>query len=178
MCFYSFHVACGVPQSHRIVGGDPARINQLPWTAALVRGGINTIGRPYCGATLINSRYVVTASHCVDGMSARGISVRLNQENVYASPQIQSYGVSRIIMHPNYNRGTIDHDIALVQLSQPVQLTRNSPVVPACLPASSNINIDNFSAIAAGWGATSQVSTEFSFNCRLIMWLSRISNCD
>jgi len=33
-------------------------------------------------------------------MSANGISVRLNQENVYNSPGVQSYGVSRIIMHP------------------------------------------------------------------------------
>ena len=43
-----------------------------------------------------------------------------------------------------------------MQLSQPVRLDYNSPVVPACLPASNNFDISGYRAIAAGWGATAQ----------------------
>lgn len=61
---YFFRLACGVSRKdeQRIVGGRPAEAYDYPWMAGLLYKGAL-----YCGATLINDRYVVTAAHCVEG---------------------------------------------------------------------------------------------------------------
>ena len=54
---------CGLTNKHhRIVGGQETEVNQYPWMAQLLYSG-----RFYCGASLINTKYLLTASHCVKG---------------------------------------------------------------------------------------------------------------
>ncbi|MPC66686.1 Enteropeptidase [Portunus trituberculatus] len=53
---------CGVQQPEpRILGGTEAWMGAWPWVAAMVHA---PSGRPYCGASLINSRFLLTAGHC------------------------------------------------------------------------------------------------------------------
>lgn len=151
---------CGIAGERRIVNGEPAKINEYPWTAALLRKSwLGTVSKSaYCGGTLINDRYVVTASHCVDGMSARGIVVALHEEDFNSNTEteagVKRFDVEKIIMHPNYNRRNIDNDIALLKLATPVAL--DSVIVPVCLPANNNYTFEGVIATAAGWGATSE----------------------
>ncbi|XP_021962868.1 trypsin-1 [Folsomia candida] len=151
---------CGRPGERRIVGGEPAKINEYPWTVALLRKnwlGIVSI-TAFCGGTLINDRYVVTASHCVDGMNAGGIVVSLHEEDQFSTSETsagsQKLTVEKITKHPNYNRRNIDNDIALLKLATPVPL--GNVFVPACLPAGNNFTFEGENATAAGWGTTSE----------------------
>ncbi|TMW44576.1 hypothetical protein DOY81_010344 [Sarcophaga bullata] len=67
---------CGTPNVNRIVGGTQVRQNKYPWTAQLVKG--RHYPRLFCGGSLINDRYVLTASHCVHNNRDQ-ITVRLLQ---------------------------------------------------------------------------------------------------
>jgi trypsin len=53
--------------SFRVVGGQTVTIAEYPWQAAVVRtdGGGNAFQRQFCGGSLITSRIVLTAAHCV-----------------------------------------------------------------------------------------------------------------
>jgi len=49
------------------VGGRETLANQYPWTLGLMNHDSEL---PFCGASLINDRYALTAAHCVEELSA------------------------------------------------------------------------------------------------------------
>lgn len=53
---------CGrVKRRLRIVGGSVVEVNEYPWQAMLVLEGKT---EPFCGGTLVNPTWVMTAAHC------------------------------------------------------------------------------------------------------------------
>lgn len=69
----SIAIGCGIANKQkRIVGGQETEVNQYPWMALLTYSN-----RFYCGASLINDRYVMTAAHCVSGFNKDRIGVTL-----------------------------------------------------------------------------------------------------
>ncbi|KAK7081257.1 hypothetical protein SK128_014418 [Halocaridina rubra] len=137
----------------RIKQGENARPGEFPWLVSL---------RPakppqnhYCGGTLINKRYVLTAAHCVHRNSPEYLVVFAGKQDFTTDgsepPQILS--VKNIISHANYSKRYIN-DIALLELKQEAKWTKL--VKPICLPDREDKVDDGLSVTVAGWGLTDE----------------------
>uniref|UniRef100_A0A8C8SAT0 Peptidase S1 domain-containing protein n=1 Tax=Pelusios castaneus TaxID=367368 RepID=A0A8C8SAT0_9SAUR len=135
--------------SGRIVGGGDAPRSRWPWQVS-----IQLNGHHHCGGSLISSQWVVSAAHCFD-FSSLVSSYRVNlgeYQLSYPSPCRVSSLVSQIIIHPHYNGTRSAADIALMQLTDPVQYIDD--IRPICWPGSSDSFPDNLTCWVTGWGAT------------------------
>ena len=131
-----------------IVGGRTVdRPGKWPWQASL-----QSRNSHICGASLISSRWLVSAAHCV-GSSPSSYTIVLGLHD-FAGRQGQPkrYSVSRIISHPYYNgraRG-LPNDISLIYLSGNAQM--NNYVKAIALASSNEDFVGNSQCWITGWG--------------------------
>ena len=137
---------CGLRQT-RVVGGLDATPGQFPWQAGLVqpRGT-----RTFCGGSVINRRYVLTAAHCTVGSTASQIQVMLGDLRIGATDVgEQRYTVERITQHPQYRSVAGGWDFSLLKLSRDIIFTNT--ISPVCLPTAGQ-TYAGATAIASGYG--------------------------
>ncbi|XP_032363599.1 transmembrane protease serine 9, partial [Etheostoma spectabile] len=137
---------CGItPLNTRIIGGQTAPVGSWPWQVSLQSSGFH-----FCGGSLINNGWVLTAAHCFLRIPA-GLTVFLGIQSLQGpNPNGVSRTVTTVIKHPNYNLNTNDNDICLLQLSSPV--TFNDFIVPVCLAAPGSTFFSGVSSWVTGWG--------------------------
>ncbi|XP_059203993.1 trypsin-like [Centropristis striata] len=138
---------CGsAPLNTKIVGGDVAVAGAWPWQASLHR-----FGSHFCGGSLINNQWVLTAAHCFSSSSTSGFTVYLGRETQQQfNSNEESRSLSQVIRHPDYDSSTSDNDIALLQLSSPVSFTNY--IRPVCLPAEGSEFAAGTTCWVTGWG--------------------------
>ncbi len=60
--------------------------------------------------------------------------------------------VANLVIHSEYERKTIQNDIALIKLEKPVEFdTKNFRVIPVCVPTESE-SFQDKTSYATGWG--------------------------
>ena len=137
------------------------QINKYPWLVR-IEGYYGDRWGSMCGGTLVASKYVITAAHCVTirkGSSvakpADEIRTIIGDHNLFSSGEelIQPKTVNAIAItnHPSYN-GYIGggYDISIVELEEELDL---DIYTPACLAKSDDATtFDGKMATVAGWG--------------------------
>jgi secreted trypsin-like serine protease len=140
--------------SIKIVGGYEAQPGAWPWMVGLVYHGTPTVyDGQFCGGTLISSKWVLTAAHCVEGKSTSEFYALSGVHNLSADAGTQ-LGVKQIIQHPDYNSSTDNYDFALLEL------TTNAPQTPVGIYSGSpsagiSSTLTGETATVIGWGNTS-----------------------
>ncbi len=140
----------------RIIGGTTANPGDHPWAVALLRTSISTgFGAQFCGGTLIASRWVLTAAHCVENLSsASEIEVAIGINNLDNINNADRQTVSNIFIHPSYNTISLNNDIALLELATP---SNNAVLAIADNNFTDNIATAELMTII-GWGSVKATS--------------------
>ncbi|XP_053194959.1 transmembrane protease serine 9 [Scomber japonicus] len=138
---------CGrPPRNTRIVGGQAAPAGSWPWQVSLQRSAGH-----FCGGSLINKEWVLSAAHCFTSTSTSNLFVILGLERLQGSNKNSlSRKVSQIINHPDYNSATNDNDISLLKLSSSVEF--NDFIMPVCLAAPGSTFFSGVTSWVTGWG--------------------------
>ena len=141
----------------RIIGGTTVDAATVPWTVALLHSATaNGFDAQFCGGTLINPEWVLTAAHCVPATTPSAVNVAWGISDLNAITAGDRHALSQIIVHPQYNAAESTSDVALLRLTTPVPgaatLPLNtSPTFPALSAA-----LDTY-----GWGNISTTTTTY-----------------
>ncbi|KAJ1071115.1 hypothetical protein K5549_016043, partial [Capra hircus] len=155
---------CGIPKFSRnllarIINGRPAQKGTTPWIAMLSH--LN--GQPFCGGSLLGSKWIVTAAHCLhevpdaedvtlhdlDLLSPSAFKIIMGKlRRTQSDENEQSLSVKQVFFHPLYNPNTYENDVALLELSRGPVL--NDFVMPICLPQGPPE--EGAVVIVSGWG--------------------------
>ncbi|CAG9137310.1 unnamed protein product [Plutella xylostella] len=143
----------------RVVGGKPAKLGDFPWMALLgYRQRRSPEPRWLCGGSLITSKHVLTAAHCIHGREKDLYQVRLGEldlsrEDDGATPI--DIPIKKLIKHDEYSPTGFTNDIGVLLLERQVAFT--SLIKPICIPTDSELrarSFENYTPIIAGWGDT------------------------
>eukprot|EP00106_Octopus_bimaculoides_P014601 XP_014782043.1 PREDICTED: venom protease-like [Octopus bimaculoides] len=139
-----------IAPKRKIDGGSPAKECEFPSIVHLKIFDYPSDNRiSLCGGILIDSKHVLTATHCLVG-NVRKVKVNIGSNNKW-SPGSQSTTARRILKHSGYVHTPylIQNDIAILTLTKPV---RENRCVRYAQLAKYGERFGTRRCIAAGWG--------------------------
>jgi len=145
------------PPLPKVVGGHQAPQGAYPWMTALVMRGQTPVNGQFCGGALIHPQWVLSAAHCVEGMSASSLDVLVGGYDLRSSTDGTRVSVSQIVIHPRFStvKGALVNDFALLKLSQPLTGVPVLSLVDATSQVAPGTPVKGM-----GWGTTSEAGRQ------------------
>ncbi|KAL9895355.1 inactive CLIP domain-containing serine protease A3-like isoform 1-T1 [Glossina fuscipes fuscipes] len=143
-CNYGLEVCCQAgsyqcgrryppPPGSKQAGLGQANFGDYPWQVALL-----TTADIYIGSgALLTSQHVLTAAHKVHNIPEKSFKVRVGEWDAASTNEpvpAQDVSVSKVYVHPNFNKNNLQNDVAILKLVNPVSLVTKSTVGTVCLP--------------------------------------------
>lgn len=144
-----------------IIGGTEANISDVPWQVGLIyanpNAGPDLFDAQFCGGTVINARWVVTAAHCLfdrnDNLARpKDIKIIAGVDDLDVSRGTNEYRVNAIRVNPGYEGGI--NDIALIRISGRFDLS-DPGIAPVTLPLALDGDVVptlGTDVVVSGWG--------------------------
>lgn len=138
----------------RIVGGTVMIKGQLPYQGSLqVCRSINIYTERcghICGASLLGSKWGLTAAHCIDRVVPTSLRIRFGSLAMFEGGILCEIINSEV--HPQYDRYYYDYDYGLVELKQRISPT--AYIKPINLPRENYEVAAGTMCTVGGWGYT------------------------
>jgi secreted trypsin-like serine protease len=136
----------------RIVGGQQAGEGEFPWQVGLVLNGYPTSAGFFCGGSIIERDWVLTAAHCVEEMAETQLKIHAGA-NALSAQSATLAAVDGLIVHPRWDSRTMVNDVALIRLESPLTLRVGSIEIVDLASPGHGVNGGDL-LVVSGWGAT------------------------
>jgi secreted trypsin-like serine protease len=145
-----------------IIGGGPASPGEYPFMAAILNKGISgsDFDRQFCGGSLIDDEWVLTAAHCTEGIGASQLAVAVGR-TVLSSGVGERRDATAVVRHPQYNQPVaLANDAALLKVFPPI--TGIAPIRLTALADADRFEVPPQWLTVIGWGTTSTRKPAYS----------------
>ncbi|NWR41106.1 PRS55 protease, partial [Regulus satrapa] len=124
--------------------GTDVKPGEFPWVVS-----IQSHGRHICGGTIISALWILTAARCFTDELPPDLTVAVGGANL--SLPMEEHSPDCLILHEEFNRTSLQNDIALILLSSPIEFSKEK--IPICLPFVCDMGTWQH-CWAAGWEST------------------------
>lgn len=140
----------GTEWNERIVGGEDAASGQFTHQVSL-RAFAGSLLVHYCGAAILNNRWIITAASCTKRRLGNRFHIRAVVGSSLHPTADQIYKISLIISHESYNTPRYDNDIALLRTTRQIQFI-GGQIGAVKLPKADLAEQGGQQVIVSGWG--------------------------
>lgn len=141
-------IATSFSYSPRMNGGHESKVEQVPFMASL-RESRGSQFKHICGAVVISQKHLLTAAQCCYSHHSDWFSIAVGS-HIKDDETVVNHSIKRITVHENYDAfvAPFKHDIALIELDQPLKLSERVKVIPL----NSTLHDGEIEATASGFG--------------------------
>lgn len=140
----------------KIVNGTAAPDGAYPWQVSLTVSWIADPGRAhFCGGSIYNERWIVTAAHCLAKLKPEDVVV-VSGTNVLKQGVTRT-NAARLLVHKDYAPATSDNDVGLIELFEPLAVSAKVKAIALLETADeAGALTSGHDLVVTGWGATSE----------------------